>query len=367
MLLVSFLRHSDEQKLTSSVEAKSVDSVDKATVATVPNLDTTKVDELKKMNNLLKDLGADSTAEVKTSTTTTSITVNITKQTTEKSNDGTKSDEIVTSITEAAAVAVNAAVDKLDVTEKKNDVVNDVEMEDLSADVEMIEAPTTEKSSSEATSASIVADESIASTTKNDGEKPTEQKIDDVEKNISNLFNGEESAKSTKNGVSEATSGNNTTTAAEQSKIENGAKNSSEVLAIASATIDEKNSTVSVNNVRDIPKVDNSDLVSILTDDDKPQRENVDKVSSSSSTAIGTVASVENKILSSIKKTVTSTPSSSSTQTVFNSTPIQKQFDISSENVSTIDADIGLGDKSTHQEIISSHSSTAPDATTGKQ
>lgn len=283
----------------------------------------------------------------------TSITVNITKQTTE-----------TTTTSSASEIVSNSIDDK-----------TDVEMEDLTADVEMIDAaplkpdvssekvteispsqPTVTNSTTETVAITTpIENEKTQSTPKangngENGQAPlntsTEQKIDDVEKNISNLFNGGESLKP------KSTANEQVTPAIANTTQENGTSSTAVKKSDADKSIE--NTTISSVN-------DNNDLVSILTDD-KPVSAN----ESQKDTIV-----LENKVLTGVRDSVTSTPGTSGP--VSNSTPIQKQFDIPSENVSTIsvsgnDTEQGLGDKTTHLEIISSLSSTAksPDVSTGK-
>lgn len=328
-------------------------------------VDATKSDELKKRNNLIKDLDVDGVSNKSAATvTTTSITVNI-KQTSVNASESIG--EVVSTVAEAASAAITSAAEKIDGDKKpKSNSPVDVEMEDLTADVEMADAT----SKPPITSSVEVIDEAPVTTTNSQNE----QKIDDVEKNISNLFNGEENAVSDeaesapKNGI--GTTDNDAAAKADCSSSsakvasENGEKCAKEPKEKVTPSDDVIKDAVS----------DSSDLVSILTDDNPQTAAKISSTSSSMADAkeasvapakdSASNSSVENKLLTSIAKSVTSTPSSSTGgQTVYNSTPIQKQFEISSENVSTIseaatDTEQGLGDKSMRQEIISSHSST---------
>lgn len=327
-------------------------------------VDATKSEELKKRNNLIKDLDVDGVSNKSAATvTTTSITVNI-KQTSVNASESIG--EVVSTVAEAASAAITSATEKIEVDKKpKSSSPVDVEMEDLTADIEMGDAT----SKAPITTSAEVIDEAPVTTTN----RQNEQKIDDVEKNISNLFNGEESAVSDevesapKNGI--GTTANDDAAKADCStssaKVapENGEKCAKEPNDKVTPSDDVIKDAVS----------DSSDLVSILTDDNPQTAAKISSTSSSTTDAkeasVVTAklsapnSSIENKLLTSISKSVTSTPSSSTGQTVYNSTPIQKQFEISSENVSTIseaatDTEHGLGDKSMRQEIISSHSST---------
>lgn len=346
IFLLAFLFHSlDEQKLSI--------------------VDATKTEELKKRNHLIDVDGVSNKSPA--TVTTTSITVNI-KQTSVNANESIG--EVVSTVAEAATAAVTSAAEKIEADKKpKSSSPVDVEMEDLTADVEMSDAAPVVPvvSAAPITSSAEIIIEAPATTTNSQNE----QKIDDVEKNISNLFNGEENAVADevpKNGISTSvkdTAANvDCSTRSAVVASENGAKNANEPNEKVTPSDDVIKGSVS----------DSSDLVSILTDDHPQIAAKISSTSTSTvdakeasaasnAKALASNSSVENKLLTSIAKSVTSTPSSSTGQTVYNSTPIQKQFEISSENVSTIseaatDTEHGLGDKSMRQEIISSHSST---------
>lgn len=326
----------------------------------------------------MQELDADGDNKSSTTVTTTSITVNI-KQTSVKASEPI--DEVVSTVAEAATAAITSASAKLDVDKNppKSNSPSDVEMEDLTADVEMRDAPITSTATEKATSAVDAAANSVAVAVVADEPPPpppvtcsqNEQKIDDVEKNISNLFNGEENAVSDeanatpKNGngiaANDTAAGANSLISTVKNTCENGKNGTTESSEISAPSSDNATkSTVS----------DSNDLVSILTDDNPEITAKMSSTPSSTTDAkdvvaanAKTVAPIENKLVASVAKNATSTPTSSTGQTVYNSTPIQKQFEISSENVSTIsdsatDIEPGLGDKSMRQEIISSHSST---------
>lgn len=286
--------------------------------------------------------------------TTTTVTVNIT-QTKVVIDDAEKTkniDQVVSSFGNIAADTVKS-VDKIE--QNKNALahtnVEDVEMTEATDDVEMKDA-------------SVINEQKIVMATSSTGKTGTktaeadsgtsdatithneaEQKIDDVEKNISNLFNGEENIVST-----------NTKSTVDKVNLTRNVTSQDEPLKMT-------------KNDGGIIK-DNHDLVSILSGNDKPDDKiagseaELKKSKAGASLTVDAKAakSVENKF--GLAKGVTSTPSRSTTQSsVFNSTPIRNQFEISSENVSTIsestlDAETGIANKSAKQEIISSHSST---------
>lgn len=151
---------------------------------------------------------------------------------------------------------------------------------------------------------------------------------DEVEKNISNLFNGEESGAEItsssldKSGTVAKLPENNGQTV--DSRSLNNGKTSNETGG--------KSVTVSVTKSKDECA---KELVSILEDDKLPSKDSIESTK------------VENKVLNTLKNG-SSTPNQASTTAtaVFNSTPIQKQFDISSGNVSTISVATTEGNKS---------------------
>lgn len=330
-----------------------------------------KTDELKAIINSSND------AAINKTTTTVTVNVTQTKVTVDDVDKGQPLGEVlstVSSIAEATVGAVEKATKKSESTEAEDvemvDADTDCEMKDVSLFVEQpqvvttttttttstVESSSDTKNAVKSTTTTAIPESTVAS-------NEAEQKIDDVEKNISNLFNGDDNVGST-----------NDKSIDDLSK----AGNSTPVVSLKSASNSLKNGTEASSKVKqshDDAIKDNNDLVSILAGSDKPE----ENISSSSATANEAQKSrtvseatsknaseavaaktIENKLL----KGITSTPSNSTTQTnVYNSTPIQKQFEISSENVSTIsepaiEAEQGIGGKASRQEIVSSHSST---------
>lgn len=180
---------------------------------------------------------------------------------------------------------------------------------------ESVDVPHTEESKSDILSATPSTKTSSTEDTVDDAGKGKSDTIDkevaidakyqDVEKNISSLFNGDDCAVDKQNPTK--------LTVATTDKI---------VLA---------DSNRSLNNGTNIDGTKSSDesakdLVSILEDD---------KVSAKDGDAVDS-EKVEVKVPNNIVKNGGGPLSGTSAQTVFNSTPIQKQFDVSSEDVSTI-------------------------------
>lgn len=389
----------DEQK-TVEVTSKT-DVVDAAVKpADVANLEpklaeaAIKTDELKALNNASNDVAINKT--------TTTVTVNVTQTKVTTVDDAKKSQELgevvstVSSIADAAVSAIEKVESKSQRDTSEIEALDDIEMVEADADCEMkdvsqkieetaqvvtttstVTTSTVVEQSSEPAK-TVEADSAVISTTAATesavaSSNEADQKIDDVEKNISNLFNGDDNVVST-NDKSKAEA----SIVSSQNEI-NSLKN-----GLAAGANSETQSNDAIK--------DNNDLVSILAGNDKPdenissssisaaeaqqkpttnsnESKSIDEASSSTKDASEAAAakpssnSIENKLL----KGVTSTPSNITTTNVYNSTPIQKQFEISSENVSTIsepanEADHGLGSKATaRKEIISSHSSTAND------
>lgn len=355
----------DEHKPVENVTSKA-DAIATAIVETVKasdvNLDgklaeaALKTDEIKALNNAANDVAV--------SKTTTTVTVNVTqtKVVVDEVDKSQSVGEVVSSVSSMAEAAV-CAIEKKELDLKKPEAiesssVDDVEMLEPDSDCEMKDVSLSEEQPQVVTTTTTTIGSSetkkIAADSINSQNNEAEQKIDDVEKNISNLFNGDDNVGSTNDKSVDDLSKTGNFTPASNSKSGNDAlKNGTD-------------SSTKGSQSHDDAIKDNNDLVSILAGSDKPE----DNISSSIGTsesaqkqtanATDAKSTIENKLL----KGITSTPSNSTSQTnVFNSTPIQKQFEISSENVSTIsepaiDAEQGVGNKATKQEIISSHSST---------
>lgn len=400
----SFLCVVDEHKPSETIASKTVNATENST-ATVEsiksgddNLDVKlateipSADELKALNNLATVNEA--VAAVNKTTTTVTVNVTQTKVVLDEVDKGQSIGEVVSTVSSIAEAAVNAiekaqppsaaelnkssaevaSSEPIESSTIENDIEmletdEDCEMKDLSAiDEQQQQQPqpvstTTAAVDSTNTSANVAAAVAEVATVVSNQSNEAEQKIDDVEKNISNLFNGDENVGST----------NDKSPNVSLSGASDGAK-------IASSH-SQSNTDLQKNGTGgdETANKDNNDLVSILAGSDKLD-DNISSsvnvsaksISSSNSAATPTAAAtaavvVENKLL----KGITSTPSNYTSQTnVFNSTPIQKQFEISSENVSTIsepgasesvDQHVGVGGKAAKQEIISSHSSTTPE------
>lgn len=306
---------------------------------------------------------ANSTELVNKTTTTVTVHVTQTKVTLDDANTKKDVGEVVSSMANVAEVAINAAekVEQSLVQPAKNTVpnesYNDVDMPDANDDIEMKDVTTVE--GPQTTNNVIDTETKTAEADSVNENNEAEQKIDDVEKNISNLFNGDDNVVSTN---SQSFDGSSLVEPKPDTLSGEALKNGS--------------NGSSKESLPDDAIKDNNDLVSILAGNDRSDDKNDGNQAISSSQNDLAAASkptssqdakltkqpkiIENKNLKNV-----STPSSSTaTATVYNSTPInQKQFEISSENVSNIsesaiDTEHILGDKSARQEIISSHSST---------
>lgn len=328
-----------------------------------------KADESKALKN--------TSNEVAVSKTTTTVTVNVTQTKTivDEMDKGQNVGEVVSTVASIAGAAV-VAIEKKEQELKKpepTDIssIDDVEMVEADSDCEMKDVSLSEEQPQVVTTTSSTVGSTVTKLNEVDSVNSTtgatkesasanneaEQKIDDVEKNISNLFNGDDNVGSTNDKSIDDSSKIDSTPAASSHSDRRSLKNGTDESAKDSQSHDAIK--------------DNNDLVSILAGSDKLE-ENISssisaadepkstKAETSSTAAKSSGLTIENKLL----KGVTSTPSNQTTQkNVYNSTPIQKQFEISSENVSTIsepatETEQGLGNKATKQEIISSHSST---------
>lgn len=326
-------------------------------------------DELKALNNLAA--ANEAVAAVNKTTTTVTVNVTQTKVILDEVDKGQSLGEVVSSVSSIAEAAVNAiekpqppSVPSAEVASSEpiesSTLDNDIEMLEADDDCEMKDLSAIEEQPKEqqpqlvSTTTAAVDSTNNASAVVTSQSNEAEQKIDDVEKNISNLFNGDDNVGST----NDKSSNVSLTGASDGLKVSSAHSQSNTDL--------HKNGT----SGDEAANKDNNDLVSILAGSDKLD----DNISSSinvsaksnntSATTPANAVVIENKLL----KGITSTPSNYTSQTnVFNSTPIQKQFEISSENVSTIsesgaidtaDQNAGVGGKAAKQEIISSHSST---------
>lgn len=389
----------DEHKPNETIASKIATAATTDSTTTVEsiksgdnNLDVVKLateipaDELKALNNSAAATN-ETVAVAAINKTTTTVTVNVTqtKVILDEVDKGQSIGEVVSTVSSIAEAAVNAiekpqppSAPELKVASSEpiesstidNDIEmleadDDCEMKDLSAIDELQKEQQQQQqpqlvSTTTATvdSTNTSSNAAVAAVTTQNNE--AEQKIDDVEKNISNLFNGGD---------------DNVGSTNDKSPIAN-LSGSSDSLKVSSAARSQSSNDLHKNGTGDgnggggsddAANKDNNDLVSILAGSDKLD----DNISSSinvTAKSTATAVVIENKLI----KGITSTPSNYTSQTnVFNSTPIQKQFEISSGNVSTIsepgvnidlaDQHVGVGDKAAKQEIISSHSSTTPE------
>lgn len=363
----------NETKPVEEVTTKQADPIESVSIEPIKSVEVAKGDgELveattEKSDDLKKLISTDMLNK-----TTTTVTVNVT-QTKVTVDEGNKDNEheqnvgqvvsTVASIAEAAIVAATTVEKNTQQQQQSSEInelpttsVDDVEMVEANDDVEMKDAPaaaaaveepqttTTTSNNIETVSKPIEPDsvnEIPLSTNENN---EAEQKIDDVEKNISNLFNGDDNTVSTNSKTFiDSSKSENQSDVSGSNQLKNGSDNSN------------------ANKNASTVDTDNNDLVSILAGNDK-----VDAISSSrkeQDSIVEAASSTERASETKNLKGISTPSSSTTTATVYNSTPIQKQFEISSENVSTIsesaiDSEHILGDKSTRQEIISSHSST---------
>lgn len=363
--------------------------------AEVANLDAklveaaVKPDELKALNTKSNEETTTAAVAVpaEVSKTTTTVTVNVT-QTKVTVGGGDVVDKgigevvsTVSSIAEAAVGAIEHELKKPTETAEANSVDNDVEMIDADAtaltdcemkDVSLVEeqpqvvttttASTTATGGSNSETKAVEADSvnSVAAAVESTATpNEAEQKIaavDDVEKNISNLFNGgDDNVVSTndKSGDDPSKDEHSSTQIAssqgDSSALNNGTDNG--------AAKDTKSRHDAIN--------DNNDLVSILAGNDKPE----ENISSSSASKPSVASDKDAKSVASTKSQITSSSSggssSSPSKSTTSPTTTQKQSEVTPEKVVStasepvaVDAEKGLGGKASRQELISSLSST---------
>lgn len=313
--------------------------------------------------NLDEKKRANSTELINKTTTTVTVHVTQTKVTIDDANTKNDVGEVVSSMANIAEVTINAAEkveQSLEQSAKNvvpNESENDVDMPEANNDIEMKDVSTVEEP--QTTNNVIETKTKTAEADSVHDNNEAEQKIDEVEKNISNLFNGDDNVVSTNSqsfdgsSIVEPKAG---TTSSEA--LKNGPNGSSK------------------ESLPDDVIKDNNDLVSILAGNDKSDdKSDINQAISSSQSDLAAAseptssqdANVTNQQskaieIKNLKKA--STPSSSTkTAVAYNSTSInQKQFGNSSEIVSNIsesaiDTEHILDKKLTRQEIISSHSS----------
>lgn len=316
-----------------------------------PSIEDAAKSEEHKNGFLPKDTDADDVSSKSSATvTTTSNTMNTEQKLI--NTDESINEVVSTSVVDATSAPATSAVEKIDVIEKavtdikaQSSSPMDVEItEDSTADVEMVDVASkapikvTEETNNYESSATITNSQS-------------EQKIDDIEKNISNLFNGEENVVSDE-ADSASNNGPNSSVKDVSAKIDSSSSSS---VAVENGEKCPKQQEEVAKPLDDVIKdtvSDSSDLVSILTDDNPQTAAKISSTSSSMAdgkeASNDTISSAENLSLAGI----TNTPSSSTGQRKFN-----KPENVSKISEATIDIEQGLGDKSTRQEIVSSHSS----------
>ncbi|XP_031638738.1 mucin-5AC-like [Contarinia nasturtii] len=387
----------DEPK-PAEITTTKTDSIDTAAIvetiksAEVANLDdkladaAVKTGELKALNNSSAN---DVVGAVAVNKTTTTVTVNVTQTKVKLDTDvvdkgGQGISEVVSSVSSIAEAAVGA-IEKAEQELKKSDAVNeansieDIEMADAEADCEMkdvslveeqpqvVTTTTTTKSETKNVEADSVnssnitltgvaepAAAAVISEATASQANEAEQKIDDVEKNISNLFNGDDNVVSTNDDDKQ----NDDLSKAENSAaVVASSQNDNDLLKNG---IESSGSCKGKQQSHDAIK-DNNDLVSILAGSDKPDEDISSSVNVSASDTSDAVSknvseakSIENKPLKSVSSSTSPSSSSTTQSNINNGPPIQKQCDPVASN----ETHKGLGGKASRQEIISSHSST---------
>lgn len=393
----------DEPK-TAEITASTKTTDDTPIVETVKNAEVANLDaklvEAAVKTEELKALNTNS-ASNDVSKTTTTVTVNVTQTKVTLGDEVDKSSgglgEVVSTVSSIAEAAVGAienelkkpaeaavanSVDVDDIEMADADAVADCEMKDVSSvtveeqpqvvtttttgttvsETKSVEADSVNSSSS--SSSNTVPAESTASIATNEAE----QKIDDVEKNISNLFNGagDDNVVST-NDKSSDPSKSEHLSAAQVASSQSGSDSSS----LKNGT-DGSTKSSETQSRHDAIK-DNNDLVSILAGSDKPE-ENISSSSAQKSAAedaksIGNSLTTKSQITSNSGSKTTTTQSNVVNNSKAAPPSTQKQSEISSEKVSTataepvaVEAEQGLGGKASRQELISSLSSTVKES-----
>lgn len=228
-----------------------------------------------------------------------------------------------------AAATVTPATTASAATASKLETIPDRDEPDSKKSAELI-VPSTGTNAEKSTAVAVVAAKPEVKPLQSLVDSASKEPVidhDEVEKNISNLFNGEESGAEITSSLLDKPSSN-----AKVPENNGGQTVDSRSLNNGKAGSDGKSAPATVAKSKDECA---KELVSILEDDKLPTKDLV------------APAKIDNKVLS-ILKNGSSTPNQQATATtaVFNSTPIQRQFDISSENVSTISVATADGNKS---------------------
>lgn len=316
---------------------KSIDTASKLDATPVKSVEpitaTPSIDTQNNGNDELK-----STTNIETvNKTTTTVTVNI-SQTKVVIDGGDKAQTIEKAVSTFGTIAADtvSAVENVQREAATNSVdVQDVEMVESSDDVEMVDAPEASPAVVPTTSSTEVIETKAVEPDSgtNDVNNEAEQRIDDVEKNISNLFNGEENIVTTNTKAGEA-------------KLDSSVESSAKV----DASNENGAATTTATSLSHEATTDNHDLVSILTGTDKA--DDGSPIISSSEAKTGKAADNE-AAADEGKGDVTATAEAPTTSATSSSV-------VSSEKVdeSVADNESGIASKTAKKEIISSHSST---------
>lgn len=347
--------------ITETVKSADVSNLDEKLVEAA-----VKTDELK-IRNTLNDVAVNKT-------TTTTVTVNVTqKKVTVDNVDKTHMalGDVVSSVSHIAEAALAEVVEKVEVLKPAEiNSIEDIEMVEADTDCEMRDVSTeqpqvvtttsAESSKPKISSADLVnstaepADQSAVVAASQHQEvvpesNEAEQKIDDVEKNISNLFNGgDDNVGSTNDKSLNVVSKSETPALAASSQNDSSLKNGGGGTTTASSMV----ANQSKSNSDAIS--DNNDLVSILAgNDSKP--ENISSSISASQKAQKAFAVSSNAVSNNVSEAIAAKPVEAGTKA-----------SISTVSEAAIDGGGGLGGKAARQEILSSHSSSSTTTTRDK-
>lgn len=264
--------------------------------------------------------------------TTTTVTVNIsqTKVVVDGADKEQNIEKVAATFGSIAAETVNAVENSSNVPADSVEVLPDVEMAEVNDDVDMVETSTTPVTSS---SAPIVAatDAIDVDSGSSSDVIMSNSEADDVEKNISNLFNGDDGAASN----SIVNTGKSDAVGVTNVKVDESNENGSGTQAAASSS----NETT----------IESHDLVSILTGTDK-----ADDVSQISSSGAGKAEAAAEPVTAQkveVKEPVISAPDAPAAQKTSSSDSVAVEE-------SAVDTESGVASKTAKKEVISSHSST---------
>lgn len=301
---------------TATPLAKTVETIEKVTASS----DT--------QNNGSNEPTVASNADT-VNTTRTTVTVNISQ--TKVVVDGTDKEQAIAKTTAAFGTIAADAINAVEKAEKVKpaadtsaDASPDIDMAEANDDIEMVEPSESAVSAAAAAQSSDTAAAAVEPDSGSSDDVVMVSEADEVEKNISNLFNGDDGVVSNSSADASKADAGAVTSAKPDESNGNGA-----AAAVATSSSNEAN--------------ESHDLVSILTGTDKPDDATQISSSAAGKAEVGAVAAQK----AAAKEPVSSAPDTQQTAATVEAVE------------SAVDSESGVADKTAKKEVISSHSSTA--------